>query len=147
MGHPPPPSVSRCAPHSRSPVSLIVLTRSFLLAQVGTLSFSHPLFGVSVLFILFMSSSHRRFPCLFAFFLSDQHRYTKERIRLPWPAWRPFRFRPAGSTCRHLLITTVHAPRPPRRAGWVAGFPAECVTRLTLCSVARNTTQRSASRG
>ena len=29
-----------------------------LLAQVGTLSFSHPLFGVSVLFILVLTSFH-----------------------------------------------------------------------------------------
>ena len=48
------PSVSRCAPHSlsRSPVSLIVLYK-ILLVQVGTLSSSHPSFGLSVLFISF----------------------------------------------------------------------------------------------
>ena len=42
-----PPSVSRCAPHSRSPVSLIVSFSNP--ARAGGdpgLSFSHPLFGV-----------------------------------------------------------------------------------------------------
>ena len=53
-----PPSVSRCAPHSRSPVSLIVSFSNP--ARAGGdpgLSFSHPLFGVSVLFIYLLSDA------------------------------------------------------------------------------------------
>ena len=56
-----PPSVSRCAPRSHSPVSL---NRPYLQdparVQVGTLSFSHPLFGVSVLVIYFIRDHARQ---------------------------------------------------------------------------------------
>ena len=95
-----PPSVSRCAPRSRSPVSLIVLTRSCSCRWGPCLSFSHPSFGVPVLFIYYSLVRSRRAPpvplivlpkscscrwgpcprpiprlaCLFSFFLSFQQR-------------------------------------------------------------------------
>ena len=65
------------------------------LAQVGTLSFSHPLFGVSVLFILFSDAAF----VAFDFFLGNRHSartmrlYSREGSRQPkrrfFSGWRP----------------------------------------------------------
>ena len=62
-----PPSMSRCAPHSRSPV-FPDRPSKILLLQVGTLSSSHPSFGLSVFF--FLSARHPSLGCLFSSCLS-----------------------------------------------------------------------------
>ena len=53
---------------------------AILLAQVGTLSFSHPLFGVSVLLIYLDAHPSLVGPCMFSFFLS-----VAMRSPLPFP--------------------------------------------------------------